>query len=57
MENKHEGHFTPEEIEQIKEQLLESIYADIGRSVIKKILWIGGAVLLSLFAYLKVKGV
>jgi hypothetical protein len=35
---------TEEEIEAIKDQLLNSIYADIGKSVIKKLLWVGGAV-------------
>ena len=45
-----------EEIETIKEQLLQSIYADIGKSIIKKMLWIGGAVLVALYAWLNKSG-
>lgn len=41
------------ELQAIKEQLLESIYADIGKSVVKKILWICGALLLAAFAWVK----
>lgn len=33
-----------EELEAIKSQLLESIYADIGRSLVQKLLWVTGAV-------------
>lgn len=40
---------SPLELEAIKEQLLESIYADIGRSVVKKVLWVAGAVVGVLF--------
>ena len=44
------------ELESIKNQLLESIYADIGKSVIKKILWIVGALAAASFAWLAGKG-
>lgn len=47
---------TDQELEAIKKQLLDSIYADIGKSVVKKILWIGGAILLALYAWLKAHG-
>ena len=47
---------TNEEIEDIKDQLLKSIYADIGKSVVKKFLWVGGAVVLAAFAWLMGKG-
>ena len=47
---------TPEEIEELKRQILDSIYADIGKSIIKKLLWIGGAVLLGLLGWLSTKG-
>lgn len=47
---------TPEQLEAIKEQLLESIYADIGKSVVKKILWLFGASVLALATWLKIKG-
>jgi len=45
-----------QEIEEIKKQLLDSIYADIGKSVIKKVLWVGGIVLLAVFAWLAKDG-
>ena len=44
---------TQEELDSIKEQLLESIYADIGRSVIKKVLWIVGTVIFAILVGLK----
>jgi hypothetical protein len=47
---------TPEELTAIKEQLLESIYTDIGRSVVKKILWVVGALATALFIGLKAAG-
>lgn len=47
---------TDEEIEAIKNQLLESIYADIGKSVIKKFLWVAGAVVVGAFTALTAFG-
>jgi len=44
------------ELDAIKEQLLESIYADIGKSLVKKVLWLFGAVCLAAFAWLKGSG-
>lgn len=38
-----------EQIDEIKRQLLESIYADIGRSLVKKFLWALGAVVFAAF--------
>lgn len=37
-----------EEIEAIKDQLLESIYADIGKSIVKKFLWVTGSLVAAL---------
>jgi hypothetical protein len=45
-----------QELEAIKKQLLDSIYADIGKSVVKKVLWIGGAVILALYAWMRAHG-
>jgi len=45
-----------QELEIIKKQILDSIYADIGKSVVKKVLWIGGAVLLALYAWMNAHG-
>ena len=41
-----------QELDDIKTQLLESIYADIGRSLVKKILWVLGATMATIFAWL-----
>jgi len=57
MENgNHLVKLTQEELTDLKEQLLESIYADIGKSVVKKVLWILGAVAIAGFAWLAGKG-
>lgn len=48
--------FTQEEIEDLKEQLLQSIYADIGKSFVKKFLWVFGAVVAGAFAALTAFG-
>ena len=48
--------FTPDEIESIKKQLLESIYADIGKSIVRKVLWIFGAMAVAASAWLAGKG-
>lgn len=45
-------HFSQEQLDSIKAQLLESIYADIGKSVVKKVLWILGSVLGALYLLL-----
>ncbi len=45
-----------EEIDTIKEQLLASIYEDIGRSVVSKILWVAGTLLAAGLAYLAATG-
>lgn len=45
-----------EELDSIKEQLLESIYADIGRSLVRKAIWALGAVLAAVFVGLKTTG-
>lgn len=42
-----------DELDIIKDQLLESIYADIGRSIIKKFLWVVGAVVFAVLVGLK----
>jgi hypothetical protein len=42
--NERRKNLSSEELEAIKTQLLDSIYTDIGRSVVKKILWIVGAI-------------
>ena len=58
-EDKEEGHerrkygkLSPEEVEYIKEQILASVYEDIGRSIVKRLLWLAGAALVALFGWL-----
>lgn len=46
------GGLDAEQIEAIKQAILASIYEEIGRSIVKKILWAGGAVLFALLAWL-----
>lgn len=40
------------EVEELKDQLLESIYKDIGKSFVKGFLWIFGTLSLALLAWL-----
>ena len=66
MDEKQENHYaeperrrsslSADDIEAIKKQILDSVYADIGKSIVTKLLWIGGAVLTALFAWLSIKG-
>lgn len=51
-ERRKSGGLSPEQIDAIKEAVLASVYADIGRSLVRKILWALGAVLLALLAWL-----
>lgn len=57
MENEHQEErrkfveLSSEQVERIKEQLLASVYEDIGRSLVKKTLWALGAVLSALLAW------
>jgi hypothetical protein len=55
-EERRRVHLTEEERDEIKDQILASIYEDIGRSVVKKLLWALGAVLVALSAWLAAKG-
>lgn len=56
VERRKNGVLSPEQIEQIKEEILASIYEDIGRSVVKKIVWSLGAVFAAVLAWLGYKG-
>ena len=47
---------TDDQIEIIRERILASVYEDIGRSLVKKILWILGALLVALLSWLAAKG-
>ena len=50
------GTLSKEEVDSIKEQILASIYEDIGRSLVKRILWVVGISMLALFGWLASSG-
>ena len=50
------GGLTDEQIRTIRDAVLAKVYEDIGRSLVKKILWVGGAVLFALFTWLVAHG-
>ena len=60
IERRRHGGLTEKELDEIREtiqkDLLKAIYEEIGRSVVKKVLWIGGAILAAIFAWIKLKG-
>ena len=55
-ERRQNAGLTDEQIKEIREAILRSIYEDIGRSIVKKILWAAGAVLFALFAWFTYHG-
>lgn len=55
-ERRKNGGLTGEQVEAIREAILRSIYEDIGRSVVRKILWTLGALSFALLAWLGYKG-
>ena len=55
-ERRKNGGLTDDQIEEIREAILASIYEDIGRSIVKKILWAAGAVLSALLLYFGASG-
>lgn len=52
---KHGG-LTDEQIDEIREAILASIYEEIGRSIVRKILWYGGTIILALLAWFGYSG-
>ena len=55
-ERRKNAWLTDEQIDYIRERILASVYEDIGRSLVKKILWILGALLVALLSWLAAKG-
>ena len=55
-ERRKNAWLTDEQIDLIRERILASVYEDIGRSLVKKILWIVGALLVALLSWLAAKG-
>ena len=54
--NDNRRRLTEEEVECIKQQLLDSIYKDIRKSFVRKILWVCGAVGTAALAWLNWPG-
>ena len=55
-ERRKNSALTPEQVEEIKEAILASVYEDIGRSLVKKILWVAGVVFTALLGWAAAKG-
>jgi len=55
-ERRKNAWLTDEQIDLIRERILASVYEDIGRSLVKKILWVLGALLAALLGWLAAKG-
>lgn len=52
LERRRNGGLTDEQVEVIKKAIIASIYQDIGKSLVKKAIWAGGAVLIVVAAWL-----
>jgi hypothetical protein len=55
-ERRKNGGFTDEQIDAIKEAILASIYQEIGKSLVRKALWLGGAIILAIGSWLAGSG-
>lgn len=51
-ERRKNGGLTTDQLEAIRDAVLASVYEEIGRSVVKKVLWALGAVLMALLSWL-----
>lgn len=52
VDRRKNGGLTDEQVEAIKQAILDSIYQEIGRSLVKKALWALGAIILAAVAWL-----
>lgn len=54
------GRLTEEELDQIAdraaEKVIQIMYAEVGKSVIKRLLWLVAAITAGVYSYLKIKG-
>lgn len=55
-DRRRNGGLSDEQIEAVKDRILASVYEDIGRSLVKKALWLIGAMFVALSAWLAAKG-
>lgn len=51
-ERRKHARLSPEDLESIKEQILASVYEDIGRSLVKRFFWVVGVSGAALLGYL-----
>ena len=58
--DRRRSRFTPEEVEEIAnaaaERVLDKIYTEVGKSIIKRLAWLAGAAIVGLFIWLSSKG-
>ena len=55
-ERRQNAGLSEEQIEAIKERILASVYEDIGRSLVKKVIWVAGVVFTALLGWAAAKG-
>jgi hypothetical protein len=55
-ERRKNGGLTDEQVEAVKEAILQQIYAEIGKSVVSRLLWAAGLLLTAVLAYLGFTG-
>ena len=55
-ERRKNGGLTDEQVEAIKQAILDSVYQEIGKSLVSKLLWAGGAVALAVVSWLHGSG-
>lgn len=54
-ERRKNGGLSDEQVESIKEAILNSLYEEIGRSLVKKVVWVLGAVLIGVVSLYGIK--
>ena len=52
VDRRKNGGLTDEQVEAIKQAILDSVYQDIGRSLVKKAIWAIGVIILAALAWL-----
>lgn len=56
VERRENGGLSEAQVIQIRDAILASVYEEIGRSVVKKSLWVCGSILAAAYAWLVFKG-
>lgn len=55
-DRRENGGLTDAQVEQIRDAILASVHEEIGRSVVKKGLWVCGSIVAAAYAWLVFKG-